>query len=84
MIFSLLRALFRLLFSGSGRRTSSTSNGKRVLITPEPRSLSSTGVLLALFLPIKPVFAVYVSIGRAGFMLAATLHRFCLARSHKP
>lgn len=67
MIFSLLRALFRLLYRVRVEGDVRHFEQQKLLIAPNHISFLD-GVLLALFLPIKPVFAVYASIGDRWFM----------------
>ncbi|MFI8417448.1 bifunctional acyl-ACP--phospholipid O-acyltransferase/long-chain-fatty-acid--ACP ligase [Serratia sp. NPDC078593] len=67
MIMSALRTLFRLLYRVSVEGDVRHFQQQKLLITPNHVSFMD-GVLLALFLPIKPVFAVYSSVSERWFM----------------
>lgn len=67
MIFRLLRLLFRRLFRVTIDGVHDQFTHKKILITPNHVSFLD-GILLALFLPIKPVFAIYSSITENGYM----------------
>ncbi|MFB6326101.1 bifunctional acyl-ACP--phospholipid O-acyltransferase/long-chain-fatty-acid--ACP ligase [Pantoea deleyi] len=67
MVFTLLRLIFRLLWRVELRGDVTELNKQKVLITPNHMSFLD-GILLALFLPIKPVFAIYSTISESWFM----------------
>lgn len=70
MAFTLLRLIFRLLWRVELRGDVAELHKQKVLITPNHMSFLD-GMLLALFLPIKPVFAVYSTISESWFMRLA-------------
>ncbi|MFP9230379.1 bifunctional acyl-ACP--phospholipid O-acyltransferase/long-chain-fatty-acid--ACP ligase [Pectobacterium cacticida] len=67
MIYTLLRWVFQHLYRIRIEGDRSQFQHAKLLITPNHVSFLD-GVLLALFLPIKPVFAVYSSISDRWFM----------------
>ncbi|MCZ4059396.1 bifunctional acyl-ACP--phospholipid O-acyltransferase/long-chain-fatty-acid--ACP ligase [Pantoea sp. LMR881] len=67
MLLTFLRLVFRLLWRVELRGDVAELHKQKVLITPNHMSFLD-GVLLVLFLPIKPVFAVYSTISEKWFM----------------
>ncbi len=67
MSFILLRSLFRLLFGVQVQGDLNVLRQNRVLITPNHVSFLD-GILTALFLPVKPVFAIYSDITEKWFI----------------
>ncbi|MDH2067869.1 bifunctional acyl-ACP--phospholipid O-acyltransferase/long-chain-fatty-acid--ACP ligase [Pantoea sp. GD03673] len=67
MAYTLLRLIFRLLWRVELRGDVAELHKQKVLITPNHMSFLD-GILLALFLPVKPVFAIYSTISESWFM----------------
>ncbi len=66
-VFKLLRMIFRIVFRVSVTPGNARFDHQKLLITPNHVSFLD-GALLALFLPVKPVFAVYSNITETWYM----------------
>lgn len=67
MLFKVLRLLFRLMYRVEIRGDTRLLTQPRVMLTPNHVSFLD-GILLAVFLPVKPVFAIYTTLDDAWFM----------------
>lgn len=67
MLYAVMRFLFRLCFRVKVTGKQHCFNHQRLLITPNHVSFLD-GAFMALFLPIKPVFAIYSNIAMARWM----------------
>lgn len=67
MLFSIFRFVFRLLWRVELKSDLSCFRKPKVLITPNHVSFLD-GLLIGLFLPVRPLFAVYTAISEKWFM----------------